>query len=141
MEEEDPIFNIDLDEARRVKPGEPETAVEMTGKDNNPEGDSVQVTGTPNDSREKSRKPILWSDKDEQIDAKHYPLWMVNWKNEPEGLNQHYCLLHIHDLLAMEANIFGRPCHFCKDELIGHYILHCPDCDYNICDGCHKKKT
>ena len=87
----------------------------------------------------KDKKPRLHIEMSE-INKECYPKFMANVHKEKKALNQHYCLLHKHDLLAMEADIFGRPCQFCNDDLTGHYVLHCYICCYNICDNCHKKK-
>ena len=121
------------DERGDVETTEDETEELPLLADVSVQAESINDQGT-------DKKPLLWEGCAENIGKEAYPKWLANLKNEPGAINQHYCLLHRQDLLVMEAEIFGRPCHSCSEDLAEHHILHCYTCDFNICDKCHAQE-
>ena len=121
MADEDPIFNMDLNKARKF------------------------IVEAPEDGSNDNMLKLTeggWSGKvcEANINETEYPKWMVNFKNEPNAVNQHFCLLHKHDYLALPAQTWTKPCDQCEDLKEGKYVLFCYTCNIKICEECHQKK-
>ena len=122
LADEDPIFNIDLNKAKRFRPEIPDV-------------------GSNDHMLELTRGG--WGGKicADNINKDDYPKWLVNLKKEPNAINQHFCLLHKHEYLALPAETWEKSCDQCDDLKEGRYVLFCYTCDIKICEECHQKKA